>query len=69
MSQRYRVIRADRAAKGVLVGDIVERYSGHDYGIANTDSRATGISHISVTRGQSPDEPFFTIPFEDVEPT
>jgi hypothetical protein len=66
MGQPYRIVRADRAASPVNVGDTVWYCRGHDYGCANDDSRATGIHHVSVTLKSDGDYPFFTIPREDI---
>lgn len=62
---KYRIIRADRAAKGCKVGEIV--HSGADcYGVASDDTRETGLEHIAVSYNES-GIPFFTIPRHDIE--
>ena len=66
--QRYRVLR-DRTIRGkcyAKAGDIVQRASGWDYGLASDDTRILGIEHISVARDD--EKPFFTIPVADLEP-
>ncbi len=39
----------------------------YDYGLANDDTRATGIPHISVTLDPEGGNPFFTVPVADLE--
>lgn len=66
--QKYKVVRADRSAnKDVQVGSFVYDCKGHDYGLANDDSRMTGVPHISVSLREDGDYPFFTIPEMDLE--
>lgn len=65
----FRILRADRAASKVSIGDTVYRCAGHDYGCSSDDTAMTGIPHISVTLDSSGGYPFFTIPVEDLEPT
>ena len=66
MKTKYKILRADRAARDVKVGEVYF-YSGHDfYGLCNDDYRATGLDHIALSASRS-GEPFFTIPSEDVE--
>lgn len=61
----FEVIRADRAASPVEVGNIVQEKYGYDYGLAADDTAMTGIRHISVV---SPTEDAsFTIPVEDLK--
>lgn len=65
---KYEIINASRAAdKSVAVGDIVYEAGGYDYGLANDDTRFTGINHISVTYNMDGSIPYFTIPKEDVK--
>lgn len=49
-------------------GTTIYRASGHDYGCANDDARATGFPHTSMTIEPSGDYPFFTVPNADFEP-
>lgn len=67
MVKQFRVIREDRAAMEVEIGDIVYDSIKHDYGLANDDTRITGIEHVSVTFKEDGDYPFFTIPRQDLE--
>lgn len=67
MVKQFRIIREDRAAMEVEVGDIVYDSAKHDYGLANDDTRITGIEHVSVTFKEDGDYPFFTIPRADLE--
>lgn len=48
-------------------GDIVYECTKHDYGLANDDTRATGVLHTSVTLDENGDYPFFTIPVHNLE--
>lgn len=48
-------------------GDIVYDLLRHDYGLANDDSRATGILHKSVTLDPTGDYPSFTVPAHNLE--
>lgn len=64
MSLKYIVCRADRSTEEVAVGETL--YSvGCDYGVANEDSRYTGIEHISLSKNEN-GMPGFTIPVADV---
>lgn len=67
MPQQYKVMRADRAADEVSVGDFVYDCNGHDYGIASEDSRTQGIEYVTVTKSPAGDYPFFTIPSMDLD--
>lgn len=67
MLTKYKIIRADRAAIPVEVGDIVYESAKVDYGLANDDTRLTGIPHVSVSLKEDGDYPFFTIPLKDLE--
>lgn len=65
MARRYKVLRVDRSALPVVVGEWL--YPGRDhYGLASDDSRDTGIEHISVSCEMN-GTPYFTIPRMDVE--
>jgi len=64
--KRDRVLRGDlMAAKG----HVVYRSERHDYGLANDDSRMTGVEHWSMTFHPegSGEAPHFTIPVADLE--
>jgi hypothetical protein len=64
----FKLLRADRAAhKGLEPGQTVYDTKGHDYGLANDDTRMTGIEHVSVTLDENGEYPFFTIPKADLE--
>lgn len=47
-------------------GDFVYAFWGCDYGLANDDSRMTGIEHTSVTKNADGSFPAFTIPVRDL---
>lgn len=53
-----------KATKGTIVFDCVK----HDYGLANDDTRMTGIKHTSVTLDAGGGYPFFTVPVKDIKP-
>lgn len=61
------VIREDRASvEGVRQGQIV--YYGSDmFGLANDNSRITGVQHAAFSHNES-GIPFFTMPKHDVRP-
>lgn len=65
--KQFKILRADRAAMPVEVGDVVYNSAKYDYGLANDDTRITGIEHVSVTFKEDGDYPFFTIPRQDLE--
>lgn len=66
MLKCYQVIRADRAAVEVSVGQIVFNCKLPDYGTASGDTRHTGIPYTSMTKDKKGGYPFFTIPSEDL---
>ena len=43
-------------------GTTVYKAVYYDYGLANDDTRTTGVEHISVTLKEDGGYPFFTIP-------
>lgn len=62
--RRYEVLRVERSRLPVVKGEWL--YPGRDYyGVASTDTRMTGVEHVSVSV-EMHGEPFFTIPREDV---
>lgn len=69
--KKYRV-KEQRVIRGTVhaePGDIVYAFMGCDYGLANDDTRATGIEHTTVTRSPTGgwDQPGFTIPINHLE--
>jgi hypothetical protein len=61
---RY-VLRVDHDIGGEIVlrrGDVVELFSGQDFGVVNADIRRTGIRHICVTLIDGNGE-FLSVPF------
>lgn len=53
---------------GHPAGEVVEAYKGYDYGLCNDDERGTGVKHVTVkTANGGKDEPFFTVPVDDLE--
>lgn len=67
--QKYIVLRTREIRNVVFAfeGEIVYDSASHDYGLANDDSRVTGIEHISVTKDPAGRHPFFTIPKQDLK--
>lgn len=58
-------------AGGHPVGTICYAQAGHDYGLANDDTRWTGHKHVSVTLDRDGGYPGFTIRedyLEEVKP-
>lgn len=62
--KKYRVLfmRMIRGTVYANEGDIVYDFMGCDYGLANDDTRATGVEHVSVSPNSSGEAPSFTIP-------
>lgn len=52
---------------GHAAGTRVYRATKYDYGLANDDSRFTGIPHISVTLDPTGDYPTFTVAEDEIE--
>ncbi len=48
-------------------GSIVYDQKYHDYGLAEDDSRLTGVPHISVTLNENGGYPGFTVATHDLE--
>ena len=59
-------LKSDRF--GHKAGTVVYDSVKYDYGLANDDSRLTGIPHVSVTLDPSGDYPVFTVAEHDLEP-
>lgn len=69
--QKYIVLET-RVLRGVVYaieGEIVFEAAGHDYGLANDDSRMTGVEHVSVSKHSDGGYPFFTIPKAHLKPS
>lgn len=47
-----------KATKGTIVYDFIQ----HDYGLANDDTRMTGVKHVSVTLDKHGVGQSFTVP-------
>ena len=65
--RKYRVLKDSRLEKRAKTGTIVYDLRWSDTGISGSDTRNTGIKHISVTLDENGDYPFFTIPVTDLE--
>ncbi|WP_430443809.1 hypothetical protein [Sphingorhabdus contaminans] len=48
-------------------GDMVERCFEPDNGAASTDTKRTGVRHLTVRRLGTEFEPWFTIPFSKLK--
>ena len=60
------VVGAEQALS-MQAGDVVYECLKYDYGLANDDSRVTGVLHTSVTLEADGDCPSFTIPVHLLE--
>ena len=63
------VVRTDHEIGGELAvrrGEIVEAFTGQDFGIAHADRRRTRVLHICVQR-RSGDSGFVSIPFSKLK--
>jgi hypothetical protein len=67
MSARYRMLRNSDLEPKAVAGTVVYASAKHDYGLADDDTRITGVRHISVTLNSDGDYPFFTVPEGNVE--
>jgi hypothetical protein len=61
MGKVFEVIDGKQCATEVVDGTRVVRNPGYDYGLADDDTRITGVEHISVVR-EGTQGPFFTTP-------
>lgn len=64
---RYRLLRDAATNEAAVAGTIVYSCAKHDYGLADDDTRLTGIRHVSVTLNPDGDYPFFTVPEGSIE--
>ena len=64
---RYRLLRDATTEKTAVAGTIVYPCARCDYGLAEDDTRMTGIRHISVTLSPDGGYPFFTVPEDSIE--
>lgn len=65
---KYRMLKDSQINNEMKAGQIVYRSRECDYGLANDDTRATGIEHISVTTDPDGRGNYsFTIPVTDIE--
>lgn len=65
--ESYRLLKDSQVKSSVKAGTIVYRCAKYDYGLANDDTRLTGIQHTSVTLKPDGDYPCFTVPTADLE--
>ena len=64
------IVREDHWVGGHLAvcrGDLVNIYLGQDFGLANSDTRQSGIRHVAVRRPSDEEGTFFTIPFSKLK--
>lgn len=66
MTKVYRLKSNDNAEKHPA-GTLCYPLRGWDFGLANDDTRITGIEHKSVTLDPNGDYPSFTVRFSDLE--
>lgn len=59
--RKYKLL-CDSTITDAKEGDIVFDYMSHDYGLANADSRLTGVEHTSITLDPAGGSPSFTHP-------
>ena len=64
MTTAYRLLR-DRFGKPA--GSICYPCRYHDYGLANDDTRRTGVEHWSMTLNSDGSWPSFTVPVHELE--
>lgn len=64
----FRIKKDSKLEPKATAGTTVYSPRGWDYGLANDDTRATGVEHVSVTLNSEGDPPSFTIPRADLEP-
>lgn len=64
---RYRLLRDAATNETAVAGTIVYPCAMPDYGLADDDTRMTGIRHVSVTLNPDGDYPFFTVPENNIE--
>lgn len=57
----------DAKSSEAKAGDVVYISTKYDYGLAEDDTRYTGVEHISVTLNSDGDYPTFTIPLHELK--
>lgn len=67
-TQRYRVIRIDRAASDQISCLQIVYAASDPYGLADDDSQRLGLEYVAVKLEDRDDAPYFTMPLEDLEP-
>ena len=65
MAKRY-ILNDTPAVRNLELnpGDVLEEYTGYDYGLTRDDLAATGKVHIALS--YDGDTPFYSLPLEDV---
>jgi hypothetical protein len=66
MIQRYEVLQT-AALSGLHVGEIVYKFRGNDYGIAEDDTELSGFPHICITMDPSGQGEFISVREQDVK--
>jgi len=64
---RYRLLQDATTNKDAVAGTVVYSCAKHDYGLADDDTRMTGVRHVSVTLNPDGDYPFFTVHEDSIE--
>ena len=67
-SFRLTTARHLRGGTTVPADTVVYEFRYTDYGLANDDTRATGVEHVSVTLDAEGKWPSFTVPKSHLEP-
>lgn len=67
--KKFKVLKTRIIGSSVCAneGDTVFDCWSCDYGLANDDTRFTGVEHRSVTHDPAGKYPFFTIPVRDLQ--
>lgn len=64
----WRVLKQSKLEKRAKPGTVIYSFFGHyGGGMANSDTRLTGIKHGAFTLKEDGGYPFFTMPMRDVE--
>lgn len=63
----WRVLKQSKLEKRAKPGTVIYSCIEPGYGVANLDTRVSGIKHGSFTLKEDGGYPFFTMPMRDVE--
>lgn len=67
MAIRHFILKDTPAIRNLELnpGDVMQEYTGYDYGLTRDDFAVTGKEHIALS--YDGDTPFYSVPREDVE--